>query len=246
MSKSTPKDGTLAYANMSYNDARDNLTWMYQTAQNAVINEGSAQTSTIDAARHAFSAEAHPFVMAATDSVKELQKYLGMAVDGQPALTGAQITDKLRSTPGYQFAFDQGNQAVQRTAAAGGMLSSGNALLEAQKFGQGLADSSYQSHIQNLLGLTNATVPIVGADLGDISASGAAKANIQGNKAGLLAQIYMNQGNQLSQIYTQKGNSNLAYAMQQANLGAAAAQNAQVGAGAMAGLSASGYLGGKF
>jgi len=41
--------------------------------------------------------------------------------------------------PGYQFAQQQGEQAINRSAAARGMLDSGGVLAELAKFGQGLA-----------------------------------------------------------------------------------------------------------
>lgn len=48
-----------------------------------------------------------------------------------------------RATPGYQFLQDQGTQAVQNSAAARGDLLSGNTLTDLTKFGQGLADTTY-------------------------------------------------------------------------------------------------------
>jgi len=46
-------------------------------------------------------------------------------------------------TPGYQFALQQGTQAIDRSAAAKGMLNSGNVLQELQKYGSGLASQEY-------------------------------------------------------------------------------------------------------
>jgi hypothetical protein len=47
----------------------------------------------------------------------------------------------VQNTPGYRFAFDQGQQALERSAAAKGMLGSGNVLAELQKYGQGMAEN---------------------------------------------------------------------------------------------------------
>lgn len=57
---------------------------------------------------------------------------------------------QIASNPGYQFAMDQGMNAMNRTAAAKRGRFSGGAALEAQKFGQGLASTQYQS-IANVL-----------------------------------------------------------------------------------------------
>jgi hypothetical protein len=47
--------------------------------------------------------------------------------------------NSITATPGYKFALDQGTTALNRTSASKGLRLSGNALLEAQTFGQGLA-----------------------------------------------------------------------------------------------------------
>ena len=47
------------------------------------------------------------------------------------------------SSPVYKFAFDQGLEAVNRTAGAKGLLNSGNRLLDLTKFGQGLAGQQF-------------------------------------------------------------------------------------------------------
>jgi hypothetical protein len=54
----------------------------------------------------------------------------------------------IMQTPGYQFALDQGNQAINRSAAAKGMLGSGNVLSELAKYGQGMASQEYDKQIQ--------------------------------------------------------------------------------------------------
>lgn len=61
--------------------------------------------------------------------------------------------DSLRSTPGYQFAFDQGQQAIQTSAAAKHNLLSGATQQSLAKFGQDLADTQYNQTLQNLAGV---------------------------------------------------------------------------------------------
>lgn len=62
----------------------------------------------------------------------------------------------ITETPGYKFQLDQGMQALNRTSAAKGGRLSGGALVEAQKFGQGLASQMRQQEIQNLSMLSGA------------------------------------------------------------------------------------------
>ena len=51
----------------------------------------------------------------------------------------------MTSNPAYQFAFDQGMEAFNRTAAAKGQLNSGNRLMDLTKYGQGLASQNFMS-----------------------------------------------------------------------------------------------------
>ncbi len=55
----------------------------------------------------------------------------------------APTAEQARQTPGYQFAMDQGQRAVQSSAAARGTLLTGGTLKALTGFGQGLADTTY-------------------------------------------------------------------------------------------------------
>lgn len=57
----------------------------------------------------------------------------------------------VESTPGYQFNLTQGLKAVQNSAAARGLGTSGAALKGAANFATGLADSTYQQQFANEL-----------------------------------------------------------------------------------------------
>ena len=60
---------------------------------------------------------------------------------------------KIQQTPGYQFAVDQGNQAINRSAAAKGMLNSGGVLAELAKYNQGMASQDYGNQVNRLADL---------------------------------------------------------------------------------------------
>ena len=61
-----------------------------------------------------------------------------------------QDPSKVQQTGGYQFAVDQGNQAINRSAAAKGMLNSGNVLAELDKYGQGMGAQQYDTETNRL------------------------------------------------------------------------------------------------
>jgi len=72
-------------------------------------------------------------------------------------LTSPIVMDQatLEKTPGYQFNLTQGQKAVQNSAAARGLGTSGAALKGAATFATGLADSTYQNQFNNAV--TNQT-----------------------------------------------------------------------------------------
>lgn len=56
----------------------------------------------------------------------------------------------------YKFAFNQGQQALERSAAAKGMTGSGNVLAELAKYGQGMASQQYNTEANRLAEMSNA------------------------------------------------------------------------------------------
>ena len=65
----------------------------------------------------------------------------------QQMMTGSFSPDD----PSYQFRFDQGQQALERSQASKGFLGSGNAAIELQQYGQGAASQEYQAQFSRLL-----------------------------------------------------------------------------------------------
>ena len=58
--------------------------------------------------------------------------------------------DSIENTNAYKFRFNQGQQAVERSAAARGMLNSGNTLAELARYGQGMASDEYGREFDRL------------------------------------------------------------------------------------------------
>lgn len=57
-----------------------------------------------------------------------------------------------RDSTGYQFRMGQGISAIEQSAAARGLLSSGSTLKGLTEYGQGLASSEFQNYLQALSG----------------------------------------------------------------------------------------------
>jgi hypothetical protein len=76
-----------------------------------------------------------------------------LGVNGPQGNTRA--TSAFQATPGYDFTLSQGLDAINRRRAAGGMLDSGNADIDALKFGTGLADQTFGSYLDRLGGFVS-------------------------------------------------------------------------------------------
>lgn len=86
-----------------------------------------------------------PFVGAGQAAQSRLGTLLGLG--GQ---NPDEVLESLRSSPGYQFRLQQGQEALDRQLATRGSLFSGRALQESQRMGQGLADQTYTDYVNNL------------------------------------------------------------------------------------------------
>lgn len=105
--------------------------------------------------------------------------------------------DQFTNSPGYQFQLQQGTQAAERSAAARGLLGSGNTLAALNEYGQGLAGTTFNQHLNQLQGLagigqgaTNATSNAAmqtGANVSNnmMQAGNARASGIQGQYAGI-------------------------------------------------------------
>lgn len=69
----------------------------------------------------------------------------------------------VRSLPGYQFAQEEGVNALDRSAASRGMLNSGRQNRDLLRFGTGLADQTYGNQFARLTGLSGQGMGAVGA-----------------------------------------------------------------------------------
>jgi len=122
----------------------------------------------------------------------------GNAVGLNGAAGNAAAQSAFNAGPGYQFQLDQGLDAINRRRNAGGMLGSGNADRDAQVFGQGLANQSYQQWLSNLAPYNNLQLSATqGAaagnqannqSLANLGIAGAQLANITGRSQAGIAQ----------------------------------------------------------
>jgi hypothetical protein len=75
--------------------------------------------------------------------------------------TPAQINQLVAQTPGYQFQYTQGLNALQAQQAAAGNSNSGNAMVAAENYGQQAAMTGFQQYIGNLATESGIAQPLV-------------------------------------------------------------------------------------
>lgn len=101
-------------------------------------------------------ANAAPWLRAGTQGINDLSSLLdpknpnGLLTQWSGNFQ-APTADQARQTPGYQFAQQEGQNAVQRSAAAKGDLLTGGTLKDLTNYSQGLADTNYQQTYNNAL-----------------------------------------------------------------------------------------------
>lgn len=94
-------------------------------------------------------ADFEPYRAAGQSALERYADALGINGDDRRS----QFQAGFRQDPGYQFAFDEGQRAVQGSAAARGGLISGGAMRGLTRFGQGLGDQQYGSYLDRYMNL---------------------------------------------------------------------------------------------
>ena len=112
------------------------------------------------------------------------------------------IQQFIQSSPEYQFRFNEGQRALERSASARGMLNSGNILRDLTTFGQNQASQAYSSEINRIMTMAGATIgsPSVAAQIQSNAAGVSAQGQNQmagaiGYGVGQIAQNWNNAGN---------------------------------------------------
>lgn len=106
------------------------------------------------------------------------------------------LYDGFRATPGYGFQMEEGTKAVQRSAAARGLLGSGAAVKGVARYASGLADQTYGQYVNQLNSL---------AGLGQTATQATGQAGQ--NAANNISSAYTNAGNARASSYANTGSA---------------------------------------
>ena len=169
--------GSLFSGNKSAKAAEKAAQLQYQLQREAMQNaQAAGRQYQSDVTGYANNYD--PYIEGGRRATNQLYDLLGL--NGDNAARAAQ-GDWVRS-PGQDFLMDQGVQALDRSAAARGMLNSGRQSKDLIRFGQGLAQQDYRNHINDLSGLNNQGYNATGAKTNTLVTG--AGGNLQGNVLG--------------------------------------------------------------
>lgn len=171
--------------------------------------------ATLTAQREALEAQ-KPFLEGGYAATNRLLDLLGLSKN-----TGAQGFGSLNTpfsftpadltqTPGYQFQLQQGQEALDRKAAAGGGFYSGAALKAATGFNQNLASTTFDNEYNRAFNAYQTNRANTLNPLQALAGQGQTAATTSGN-------IQQNTGNALANLYTGLGNARGAAAIAGAN-----------------------------
>jgi hypothetical protein len=137
--------GSIASSVIGSNAAESAANTQAQAAQNA-------ENTQLQMFQTAQNAEA-PYATVGNQAVNSLAGLYNFN-GTNPGSPSPAALNAFTNSPDYAFALQQGTQAMQRSAAAGGTLISGGQLKAGQEFGQGLASQQYGNYYNRLLSLS--------------------------------------------------------------------------------------------
>jgi len=186
-----------------------------------------------------------PYNQVGQSALQQLARLFGLGPGGGGTPNAGAATSALTQFPGYQFGLNQGQTALDRSAASRGLLLSGGQLKDSQQFGQQYAmQNAWNPYVSQLSSLSTLGEN-AGAGLGTIGANtGAGVAASQLNVGQAQASGIMGSNNWL-QGGIQSGLQNALYGYgryQGANAGQyGSGLQGQINSGQVMGVSNGGY-----
>lgn len=180
--------------------------------RNASLNIRGGRRNALAATNDAFAMQENllnPLIQSGADANAAYNYNLGIG-DQPDNYAGFQ------GSPAYDFQLQQGQRAIDGSAASQGNLFSGATLRAQQEFGTGLANQSFNTHMQQLNGQASSGRAATGALAGYAGNNGSQLANIYQGSANALANLHNGFGQSSAQVV-----SNLGQGIANAHTGAA-------------------------
>ena len=126
-----------------------------QSAANTQAGAANAAAQTQLQMYNQTRSDLQPFMQAGTGALSQLASIFGFGAGGTGQPNAAAATSQLTQFPGYQFGLDQGQQALDRSAASRGLVLSGAQLKDSPTFGNNYAtQTAWQPSISELSGIS--------------------------------------------------------------------------------------------
>lgn len=146
--------GSILQGITGSNAAGDAAKAQENAANKGLANSQQNQTSAIGAQQGATDYERaiqSPFLQAGQGAVQNLGQLLSQPGGGWNQQFSAPTAQQAEQTPGYEFTRQQGDQALQQSAAARGGLLTGGTAKALDQYNTGLASNTYQQTYNNAL-----------------------------------------------------------------------------------------------
>ncbi len=205
-------DAAQKLANKSFSNASTALINGTNKGISSLTAGRTSALSSIDQGVTSAIGELSPQSQANRDALSQISELLGLNGGDNTS-----ILQKLESTPGYQFRYQQGIDAVNRQLAARGQFDGRNKMEELVTFGQGIASQELSDQTNRLMNLVGLTTPAVQMASQIYSNAATQKADIYTNTATQTASLQQNLGGSLADIGVQKAGSILQTGTQKAN-----------------------------
>lgn len=138
-----------------------------------------------------------PYIQAGQQALPELQEQFQMLMKN-PELLMQHLGGAYQQSPGYKFQYDQGMNAIENAAAAGGMTGTPQHQQQAGQMATGLANQDYYNFLDRIMGMYGQGL----SGMGGINQQGYDASN---ELAQSLANTLLSQGNL---AYAGKANQN--------------------------------------
>ncbi len=196
----------------------NNLESRYETEYNKINSNNKNNFNTqnnitqqgYDASRNDLSSQMNPAINAYnpyTQGGSNAQGLLNRFLTGDPS---TRVADYVK-TPGYDFRYKEGLNALDRSASARGALLGGGAIKEAMKYGQDMAQQGYDSYVNQLAGQSAQGLNATNSQGNLRQNYGTALGNTSANRANALStaqQNYTTANNQSTGDYFNNVNNN--------------------------------------
>lgn len=167
--------GTIASSAIGASAASDAAKDQAEAQQRAMDQATAERKRTFDIGEGYLK----PFATLGTEQLPTIRDLLGQGPDG-----GAAMMSMLEKYPGYQFAVDQGQKAINNQQIAGGSKYSGNALKAAADYSRNMGAGLFDDYFGKVTGIANTGQAAAGgiANLAAGVGSGNANDLYSGNK----------------------------------------------------------------